>query len=117
VLTPTKGGNLHPDNLTCKQLIGTLRAHGAREITLLKTPGRRSTASACALSEPRHRQSGTRPDHHRTTNPLRKLSAGKEPDQLDVDLGLGTATDGYSHVRVQPRTKSLRRGWPPPQRR
>jgi hypothetical protein len=37
VLTPTKGGNLHPDNLTCNQLIGCLRAQGERGVALLKT--------------------------------------------------------------------------------
>jgi DDE superfamily endonuclease len=37
VLTPTKGGNLHPDNLTRNQLIGCLRAPGERGIALLKT--------------------------------------------------------------------------------
>jgi hypothetical protein len=37
VLTPTKGGNLHPDNLTGNQLIGCLRAQGERAIALLKT--------------------------------------------------------------------------------
>src|SRR3954469_11082515 len=37
VLTPTKGGNLHPDNLTRNQLIGCLRAQGERGIALLKT--------------------------------------------------------------------------------
>jgi hypothetical protein len=37
VLTPTKGGNLHPDNLTRNQLIGCLRAQGERAIALLKT--------------------------------------------------------------------------------
>src|SRR3954470_20059476 len=37
VLTPTKGGNLHPDNLTRNQLIGCRRAQGERAIALLKT--------------------------------------------------------------------------------
>jgi hypothetical protein len=37
VLTPTKGANLHPDNLTRNQLIGCLRAPGERAIALLKT--------------------------------------------------------------------------------
>src|SRR3954462_6420496 len=37
VLTPTKGGNLHPDSLTRTQLIGCLRAQGERGIALLKT--------------------------------------------------------------------------------
>jgi hypothetical protein len=37
VLTPTKGGNLHSDNLTRNQLIGCLRAQGERGIALLKT--------------------------------------------------------------------------------
>ena len=37
VLTPTKGGNLHPDNLTRNQLLGCLRAQGERGIALLKT--------------------------------------------------------------------------------
>ena len=37
VLTPTKGGNLHPDNLTRNLLLGCLRAQGEREIALLKT--------------------------------------------------------------------------------
>src|SRR3954454_17538266 len=37
VLTQTKGGNLHPDNLTRNQLIGCLRAQGERAIALLKT--------------------------------------------------------------------------------
>src|SRR3954463_7229118 len=37
VLTPTKGANLHPDNLTRNQLIGCLRAQGERGIALLKT--------------------------------------------------------------------------------
>jgi hypothetical protein len=37
VLTPTKGGNLHPDNLTRNHLIGCLRAQGERGIALLKT--------------------------------------------------------------------------------
>jgi hypothetical protein len=37
VLTATKGGNLHPDNLTRNQLIGCLRAQGERGIALLKT--------------------------------------------------------------------------------
>jgi hypothetical protein len=37
VLTPTKGGNLHPDNLARNQLIGCLRAQGERGIALLKT--------------------------------------------------------------------------------
>jgi hypothetical protein len=37
VLTPTKGGNLHPDNRTRNQLIGCLRAPGERGIALLKT--------------------------------------------------------------------------------
>src|SRR5438270_632651 len=37
VLTPTKGGNLHPDNLTRNQLVGCLRAQGERAIALLKT--------------------------------------------------------------------------------
>src|SRR5947209_20132793 len=40
VLTPTKGGNLHPDNLTRNQLIGCLRAQGDRAIALLKTRAR-----------------------------------------------------------------------------
>jgi hypothetical protein len=37
VLTPTKGGHLHPDNLTHNQLIGCLRAQGEHGIALLKT--------------------------------------------------------------------------------
>ena len=37
VLTPTKGGNLHPDNLTRNQLLGCLRAQGERGIAQLKT--------------------------------------------------------------------------------
>ncbi len=37
VLTPTKGGNLHPDNAARNQLIGCLRAQGERGIALLKT--------------------------------------------------------------------------------
>jgi DDE superfamily endonuclease len=37
VLTPTKGGHLHSDNLTRNQLIGCLRAQGERGIALLKT--------------------------------------------------------------------------------
>src|SRR3954451_19923317 len=37
VLTPTKGGKLHPDNLARNQLIGCLRAEGERGIALLKT--------------------------------------------------------------------------------
>ena len=37
VLTPSKGGGLHPDNLTGNQLIGCLRAEGERGIALLKT--------------------------------------------------------------------------------
>lgn len=37
VLTPTKGGNLHPDNLARNQLLGCLRAQGERGIALLKT--------------------------------------------------------------------------------
>src|SRR3954451_5434241 len=37
VLTPTKGGNLHPDNLTRNLLLGCLRAQGERAIALLKT--------------------------------------------------------------------------------
>jgi hypothetical protein len=37
VLTPTKGGNLHPDNLTRNLLLGCLRAQGERGIALLKT--------------------------------------------------------------------------------
>src|SRR3954465_2220447 len=37
VLTATKGGNLHPDNLTRNQLMGCLRAQGERGIALLKT--------------------------------------------------------------------------------
>jgi DDE superfamily endonuclease len=37
VLIPTKGGGLHPDNLTRNQLIGCLRAQGERGIALLKT--------------------------------------------------------------------------------
>jgi len=37
VLTPTKGGNLHRDNLTRNQLIGCLRAPGERAIALLKS--------------------------------------------------------------------------------
>ena len=37
VLTPTKGANLHPDNLTRNQLIGCLRAPSERAIALLKT--------------------------------------------------------------------------------
>ncbi len=37
VLTPTKGGNLHPDNRTRNRLIGCLRAQGERGIALLKT--------------------------------------------------------------------------------
>src|SRR4051812_11833213 len=37
VLTPTKGGNLHPDNLTRNQLIGCLRPQGERAIPLPKT--------------------------------------------------------------------------------
>src|SRR3954463_10625501 len=37
VLTATKGGNLHPDNLTRNQLIGCLRAPGERANTRLKT--------------------------------------------------------------------------------
>src|SRR3954447_9420611 len=34
VLTPIKGGNLHPDNLTRNQLIGCLRAPGGRQSPL-----------------------------------------------------------------------------------
>ena len=37
VLTPTKGGHLHSDNLTRKRLLGCLRAQGERGIALLKT--------------------------------------------------------------------------------
>ena len=37
VLTPTKGGHLHTDNLTPNQLIGCLRAQGERGVALLKT--------------------------------------------------------------------------------
>jgi hypothetical protein len=37
VLTPTKGGHLHVDDLTRNQLIGCLRAQGERGIALLKT--------------------------------------------------------------------------------
>src|SRR3954466_520956 len=37
VRTATKGGTLHPDNLTRNQLIGCLRAQGERGIALLKT--------------------------------------------------------------------------------
>src|SRR3954451_9402691 len=37
VLTPTKGGNPHPDNLTRNLLLGCLRAQGERGIALLKT--------------------------------------------------------------------------------
>ena len=37
VLTPTKGGNLHPDNAARNQLLGCLRAEGERGIALLKT--------------------------------------------------------------------------------
>src|SRR3712207_1712890 len=37
VLTPAKGGNLHPDNLTRNLLLGCLRAQGERGIALLKT--------------------------------------------------------------------------------
>ena len=37
VLTPTKGGNLHPDNAARNQLLGCLRAQGERGIALLKT--------------------------------------------------------------------------------
>jgi hypothetical protein len=37
VLTPTKGGNLHPDNLARDRLLGCLRAQGERGIALLKT--------------------------------------------------------------------------------
>lgn len=37
VLTPTKGGNLHPDNLARNQLLGCLRPQGERGIALLKT--------------------------------------------------------------------------------
>ena len=37
VLTPTKGANLHSDNLARNQLIGCLRAQGERGIALLKT--------------------------------------------------------------------------------
>jgi DDE superfamily endonuclease len=37
VLTPTKGGNLHPDNLTRNLLLDCLRAQGERGIALLKT--------------------------------------------------------------------------------
>jgi hypothetical protein len=37
VLTPTKGGNLHPDNAARNELIGCLRAQGERGIALLKT--------------------------------------------------------------------------------
>src|SRR3954468_7218115 len=37
VLTPTKGGNLHPGNLTRNLLLGCLRAEGERGIALLKT--------------------------------------------------------------------------------
>jgi hypothetical protein len=37
VLTPTKGANLHPDNLTRNQLLGCLRAQGERGIAMLKT--------------------------------------------------------------------------------
>src|SRR3954452_3959345 len=36
VLTPTKGGNLHPDNLTRNLLLGCLRAQGERGIAPLK---------------------------------------------------------------------------------
>jgi hypothetical protein len=37
VLTPTKGGNLHPDNAARNRLLGCLRAPGERGIALLKT--------------------------------------------------------------------------------
>src|SRR3712207_5837509 len=37
VLTPTKGGNLHPDNLTRNRLLDCLCAQGERGIALLKT--------------------------------------------------------------------------------
>jgi len=37
VLTPAKGANLHPDNLTRNRLLGCLRAQGERGIALLKT--------------------------------------------------------------------------------
>jgi hypothetical protein len=37
VLTPTKGGHLHPDTAARNQLIGCLRAQGERGIALLKT--------------------------------------------------------------------------------
>jgi DDE superfamily endonuclease len=35
--TPVKGGHLHPDTAARNQLIGCLRAEGARGIALLKT--------------------------------------------------------------------------------
>ncbi len=37
ILTPTKGGNLHPDILARNELISCLRAEGERGIALLKT--------------------------------------------------------------------------------
>ena len=37
MLTPAKGANLHPDNLTRNQLLGCLRAQGERGIAMLKT--------------------------------------------------------------------------------
>src|SRR3954449_5988633 len=37
VLTPTKGGHLHPDTAARNELIGCLRAQGERAIALLKT--------------------------------------------------------------------------------
>ena len=37
VLTPIKGGNLHPDNAARNRVLGCLRAQGERGIALLKT--------------------------------------------------------------------------------
>src|SRR4051795_6536171 len=73
VLTPTKGANLHPDNLTRNQLIGCLCARGGRGIALLKDPLEGAQPHPVVPStNRRHRQSGIRPDRRRTTNPLRK---------------------------------------------
>jgi hypothetical protein len=51
VLTPTKGGNLHPDNLTRNLLLGCLRAQENAGSRCSRPAGRRWAASDCAISE------------------------------------------------------------------
>src|SRR4051794_25341255 len=68
VLTPTRGGNLHPDNLTHNLLLGCLRAQGTRDRAAQDPLEGAPPHPAMPSANRRHRQSGTRPDHRRPTH-------------------------------------------------